>query len=156
MGLNQQSRDQDISFLVFPSLLESFRLVVSFQLEISFLSVRVLLWNCIRGLQYISSHPLVARGIECLELALASCIPCLDDAALSGAPPCRQGSGSQSYQFIYQFSSISPINPAPIYRAGDSDQISTISRTPSYHIVIFWSMGLLHATLLFKLFRLFN
>jgi hypothetical protein len=103
-----------------PSLLGSFRLV-SFQLEISFLSIRVLLWNCIRGLQYISSHPpLVARMIECLELAFASCTPCLSGAVLSGAPPCQRGSGPRSYQFIYQFSSISPINPAPIHHAGDS------------------------------------
>jgi hypothetical protein len=37
------------------------------------------------GLQYISSHPLVARVIMCLELAFASCTSCLVGAALSRA-----------------------------------------------------------------------
>jgi hypothetical protein len=43
--------------------------LVSLSVEIEFLLIRVLLWKCIGGAGYISSHPLVARVIVCLELA---------------------------------------------------------------------------------------
>jgi hypothetical protein len=45
-----------------------------------------MIWKYIGGLQYISSHPLVARVIECLVkgFCLLYLLPC--GAVLSGAP----------------------------------------------------------------------
>jgi hypothetical protein len=66
--------------------------LIFLSIEIGFLLVRILLWKCIGGIQYIRSQPLVVRVIVCLVKGFCLLYPCPVDVVLSGAASHRLGS----------------------------------------------------------------
>jgi hypothetical protein len=65
-----------------------------------------MIWKCIGGLQYISSHPLVARVIECLVkgFCLLYLLPC--GAVLSGLRHTGLVQDHYDHLIVIQFSNV--------------------------------------------------